>query len=78
MRSGSNLYRDVFWTIVCQGAVAAALFVQYWLVRSQWGISAFSGFSLVFRVRGSIEWILLLQLPLAIVRLASVSAVLNM
>ena len=45
----------------------------YWLVRSYWGISAFSGFSLVFRVRGSIEWILLLQLPLAIVRLASVS-----
>ena len=72
-QSSSSLYRDVAWTIACQGTVAAALFVQYWLVRTYWGISAFSGFSLVFRVRGSIEWILLLQLPLAIVRLASAS-----
>lgn len=62
---------DLLWTVFCQLLVVGAVFVQYWLVRTYWGVPAFGEYSLVVRVRGAIEWIILLQLPLAMARVVS-------
>jgi O-antigen/teichoic acid export membrane protein len=64
----SALRRDILYTIIGQGVVAAALFVQYRIVRASWGVEALSSYSLVFRVRGAIEWIVVLVIPLALTR----------
>ena len=68
-----SLRSDIYWTIVAQGAVAAALFLQYRIVRQQWGVEALSSYSIVFRARGALEWIILLVLPLATARQLSMT-----
>jgi O-antigen/teichoic acid export membrane protein len=69
----SKIKRDIVWTMLAQGSVAGALFLQYWIVRRYWGLEAFGQFSLAFRVRSALEWIVLLQLPLALARLMSMA-----
>lgn len=70
----SAIRGDIIHTIVCQGLVVAAQFLQYRLVSDAWGIETLSGYTLMYRVRGAMEWIVVIVLPLAVARLMSAEA----
>ena len=64
----SQIQKDILYTILAQGVVAGALFLQYRIVSATWGVEVLSNYTFLFRVRGAIEWIVVLLIPLALTR----------
>ncbi|MFA7159778.1 MAG: hypothetical protein WC299_10795, partial [Kiritimatiellia bacterium] len=62
------LLQSVGFTAVTQVSVAIVTFVLYGIIRWHWGLQDLGEFSQVMRVRGMVEWVALLMLPVAISR----------
>lgn len=67
----SAIRGDIIHTIIYQSVVAAAQFLQYRIVSDYWGIQSLSAYTLIYRVRSAMEWIVIIALPLAIARMMS-------
>lgn len=64
----STLRSSVIQTLVVQGAVVISTFVQFGLISRWRGVEALGEFSLLMRVRGVLEFAVLLILPMALAR----------
>lgn len=62
------LLQSVGFTAITQFSVAFVTFVLYGIIRWHWGLQDLGEFSQVMRVRGMVEWVALLMLPVAISR----------
>lgn len=62
------LLQSVGFTAVTQFSVAMVTFILYGIIRWRWGLQDLGEFSQVMRVRGMVEWVALLMLPVAISR----------
>jgi O-antigen/teichoic acid export membrane protein len=60
--------KDILYTVSAQAFVALALFAQYRIVSDTWGVDALANYTFLFRVRGAIEWIVVMLIPLALTR----------
>lgn len=68
LRGQTSLRRDFFLTAAVQISVAGASFVQYGLIRRRYGLEGLGDFSQLMRVRGILEFAVLLLLPMALTR----------
>lgn len=64
----ASLRQSIILTAITQVAVVSATFVQYGMIRRWYGLETLGEFSQIVRVRGILEFAVLLQLPMAISR----------
>ncbi|MEN6356360.1 MAG: hypothetical protein ABFD83_04665 [Armatimonadota bacterium] len=60
--------RSAVLTGLTQGSVAVATLLHYWLIRWHWSVDDLGGYTQLMRVRGILQWVVLLQLPIALAR----------